>query len=304
MMKRIDYELPVSEGYVLKGHIWEAEDAKAIVMLCHGMAEHIERYDNFATFLANNNYTVVGYDQRGHGKTAGSVENLGYMSDDDNFVALVEDLHETNKMVKEKYPNMKIFLLGHSMGSFVSQRYIQLYGDTIDGVVLSGSALNKGLLFSVGYKLAKGICKKHGRKYHSELMNNMSFGSYNKKFKPNRTEYDWLSRNEENVDKYIADPFCGTLFTVSFFMDMIHLFLVMGKEFDKVRKDLPIYIMSGEMDPVGSMGKATKKLAEEYKKNGVKDVELKLYPEGRHEMLNEINKEEVYANVLSWLNSK
>lgn len=303
-MKRIDYELPVSEGYVLKGHIWEAEDAKAIVMLCHGMAEHIERYDNFATFLANNNYTVVGYDQRGHGKTAGSVENLGYMSDDDNFVALVEDLHETNKMVKEKYPNMKIFLLGHSMGSFVSQRYIQLYGDTIDGVVLSGSALNKGLLFSVGYKLAKHICKKHGRKYHSELMNNMSFGSYNKKFKPNRTEYDWLSRNEENVDKYIADPFCGTLFTVSFFMDMIHLFLVMGKEFDKVRKDLPIYIMSGKMDPVGSMGKATKKLYEEYKKNGVNDVELKLYPEGRHEMLNEVNKEEVYANVLAWLNSK
>ena len=301
-MKKIDYELPVSEGYVLKGHIWENESPKAVVMLCHGMAEHIARYDDFATFLANNGYIVVGYDQRGHGATAGSVENLGYMSDNDNFVALVEDLHETNKMVKEKYPNLKIFLLGHSMGSFVSQRYIQLYSDTIDGVILSGSALNKGLLFKVGYKLAKHICKKHGRKYHSELMNNMSFGSYNKKFKPNRTEYDWLSRNEENVNKYIADPYCGTLFTVSFFMDMIHLFLIMGPDFANVRKDLPIYIMSGEMDPVGSMGKATKKLAEEYKKNGVSDVELKLYPEGRHEMLNEINREEVYQNVLNWIN--
>ncbi|MBP5551020.1 MAG: lysophospholipase [Bacilli bacterium] len=301
-MKKIDYELPVSEGYVLKGHIWEADAPKAIVMLCHGMAEHIARYDDFACFLAKNNYTVVGYDQRGHGETAGSVENLGYMSDDDNFVALVEDLHETNKMIKEKYPDMKVFLFGHSMGSFVSQRYIQLYSDTIDGVILSGSALNKGLLFKVGYKLAKSICKKHGRKYQSELMNNMSFGSYNKKFKPNRTEYDWLSRNEENVDKYIADPYCGTLFTVSFFMDMIHLFLVMQNDFDKVRKDLPIYIMSGDKDPVGSMGKATKALAEEYKKNEIGDVELKLYPDGRHEMLNEINKDEVYANVLEWIN--
>ena len=303
-MKKIDYELPVSEGYVLKGHIWEAENPKAIVMLCHGMAEHIARYDYFATFLADNDYTVVGYDQRGHGATAGSVENLGYMSDDDNFVALVEDLHKTNEMVKEKYPNMKVFLLGHSMGSFVSQRYIQLYSDTIDGVILSGSALNKGLLFKVGYKLAKSICKKHGRKYHSELMNNMSFGSYNKKFKPNRTEYDWLSVNEENVDKYIADPYCGTLFTVSFFMDMIHLFNIMVPDFNKVRKDLPIYIMSGAKDPVGSFGKATTKLYEEYKKNGVGDVELKLYPEGRHEMLNEVNKEEVYNNVLGWLNNR
>ena len=301
-MKKIDYELPVSEGYVLKGHIWEADEAKAVVMLCHGMAEHIERYDDFANFLANNHYTVVGYDQRGHGATAGSVENLGYMSDDDNFVALVEDLHKTNEMVKEKYPNMKVFLLGHSMGSFVSQRYIQLYGDSIDGVVLSGSALNKGLLFKVGYKLAKHICKKHGRKYHSELMNNMSFGSYNKKFKPNRTEYDWLSQNEENVDKYIADEYCGTLFTVSFFMDMIHLFLVMGDDFNKVPVDLPIYIMSGDHDPVGSMGKAVKKLYEVYKQNNVKDVEMILYPNGRHEMLNEINKEEVYNNVLAWFN--
>lgn len=302
-MRKQDYELSVSEGYVLKGHIWEADDAKAVIMLCHGMAEHIERYDDFASFLANHGYIVVGYDQRGHGKTAGSVENLGYMSDDDNFKALVDDLHKTNEMIKEKYPNMKVFLFGHSMGSFVSQRYIQLYSDTIDGVILSGSALNKGLLFKVGYKLARRICKKHGRKYHSELMNNMSFGSYNKKFKPNRTDYDWLSVNEENVDKYIADPYCGTLFTVSFFMDMINLFNVMCKEFDKVRKDLPIYIMSGDKDPVGSFGKATTNLYKEYKKNGVEDVELKLYPGGRHEMLNEVNKEEVYNNVLNWVNA-
>lgn len=285
----------------LIGNQYISENPVGVLMIIHGMAEHRKRYDDFATFMANNGYITIIYDQRGHGDTAGSLENVGYMSDIDNFNVLVEDAKCVNDKIRELYPSLPIYLLGHSMGSFVSQRYIELYGKTINGVVLSGSNYVKGLLFSMGRTLAKLVVTFKGRKHKSKLLDKMSFGSYNKAFKPNRTQFDWLSENEENVDKYIADEYCGGLFTCSYFMDLLGGFKNIIKNFEIVPSELPIFIIAGSMDPVGNASKGPNKLYENYLKDGMNDVEKKLYEGKRHEILNESNKEEVYNDVLSWI---
>ena len=297
-----EFELQVGNDVALKGYIYEPEqEIKGIIQICHGMAEHIKRYDDFMQFLCNNNFVVIGYDQRGHGMTAGSVEKCGYMDDSDNIEVLVHDVHKVNNYIKELYPNLPIYLFGHSMGSFVSQRYVELYDNEIDGLILSGSSYNKGLKINMGNWLASLITKIKGRTYISRLINNLSLGSYNKKFKDAKTEVDWLSREHENNIKYIEDEYCGMIFTVSFFKDLTNTFSLIASDLELINNDLPIYIMSGDSDPVGDFGKGTTKLFNNLKKVGINDLTLKLYKDGRHEMLNEINKEEVYNNILDWI---
>ena len=292
-----------NENITLYGDIFEpTENVKGIVHIVHGMAEHRVRYYEFCEFLAKNGYISVIFDQRGHGETCGAVDKQGYMSDYDNFNALVEDVKLVNAELKKQYPNQKYILMGHSMGSFVSQRYIELYSDSTDKVILSGTNYTKALLFKLGAIISKSIVKKQGRKAISKTLINMSFGSYNKAFKPNRTEYDWLSVNEENVDKYINDPYCGADFSASYFMDLIVGFNTIAKNYDKIRKDLPIYMFSGDKDPVGAFGKGVKKLYKKYNKISIQNVSIKLYENKRHEMLNEKNKEEVYNDILTFIN--
>ena len=302
--KQIQFESNTyDEKQTLFADVFEPNnDAKGIVEIVHGMAEHRKRYEEFAAFLANNSYITVIYDQRGHGETCGSVENQGYMSDVDNFDAMVQDAYLVNQEIKKIYPDKLFILMGHSMGSFICQRYIELYADSIDKVILSGTNFTKSLLFKLGTVIAKSEVKKHGRKYISKKLINLSFGSYNKAFKPNRTDYDWLSVNEENVDKYILDPYCGADFSASYFMDLIINFNTIAKNYNKIPTNIPVYLFSGAKDPVGNMGKGVKKLFTKYQKLGLKNIEMKLYENGRHEMLNETNKEEVYQDVLNWIN--
>lgn len=303
MSKKESFSFQANNDVVLKGNFYiPNDDIKSIVVICHGMAEHIERYDEFASFLANNNILVCGYDQRGHGKTLLSMDDMGYMSDNDNFNVLVNDLFEIVKFVKDKFPNLSVTIIGHSMGSFVLQRYIELYGTSIDRAILSGSSLNKGFMINLGYYIAKIITKFKGRRYKSKLMDNLSLGAYNKPFKPNRTKVDWLSTNKENVDKYINDELCGKMFTVSYFKDLLNGFRTINKNFELVPRKLPLYIFSGADDPVGNMSKGTKALYNKYNQINMENIELKLYPNGRHEMLNECNKAEVYSDVLNWIN--
>lgn len=300
-MKR-DFNLQVSNDTILKGYLYEpTTEAKGIIQICHGMAEHIGRYDNFMNFLCDNGYVVVGYDQRGHGMTAGSVENCGYMSDSDNIEVLVEDVHKVVEHIKNAYPEKNIYLFGHSMGSFVSQRYVELYNNEISGLILSGSSYNDGLIIKLGNILASMITKSKGRKHISRFINNLSLGSYNKKFKPAKTSVDWLSRDNENNVKYENDEYCGMIFTVSYFKDLTNCFKLIAKDLELINNKLPIYIMSGDNDPVGNFGKGTTLLFTKLKKVGISDLTLKLYKDGRHEMLNEINKEEVYKNILEWV---
>jgi len=293
------------DGLEIFVYKWEPEGikVKGVVQISHGMAETAKRYERFAKTLTDNGYIVYANDHRGHGETAGSVENLGYLGDDKGFERLVDDIHQLSLIIKSESPNVPLFLFGHSMGSFVAQRYIMLYGDILDGLILSGSNGKQGIALDAGIKLAKREIKKHGRKSQSPKLNNLTFGGYNRYFKPSITEFDWLSSDREEVNKYIEDPYCGTIFTTGFFYDfMIGLKTVENKNnFNMIPKDLPIYIFSGDKDPVGKFGKGVVNLFNRYKDIGVEDLSYKLYKDGRHEMLNEINRKEVMKDVIAWL---
>lgn len=294
------------EGAEIVGYSWAPDDrveVKGIVQIAHGMAETGARYERFAKTLTDNGYIVYINDHRGHGKTAKTVENLGYLAESEGFKWLVEDLHQLSGIIKKENSTLPLFLLGHSMGSFVTQRYIMLYGQELKGAILSGSNGKQGIMLHIAQFLAKVEVIKKGRRAKSERLVKMSFGNYNKTFKPNRTEFDWLSKDAAEVDKYINDPFCGTVFTGGFFYDLLTGLIEIEKKRNiaKVPKELPIYIFSGEKDPVGKQGKGIIQLFNTYKGIGIKDVTYKLYKEGRHEMLNETNREEVMSDVIAWL---
>lgn len=300
-------EFKSEEGTKIFVYVWKPDEdvkVKGVVQLAHGMAETAKRYERFAEVLVKEGFVVYANDHRGHGKTAGSLKELGYLADKDGFEWLVEDIHQLSGIIKQEYPDLPLFLLGHSMGSFAVQRYIMLYGDDLKGAILSGSNGKQGVMLSVATLLAGKEVKRHGRKAASGKMNQMFFGSYNDKFKPNRTDFDWLSRDKEEVDKYVEDPFCGTVFTGGFFYDFTSgLKNVEDKaNLNLIPKNLPIYIFSGDKDPVGKYGKGVTRLYNTYKKYGIKDVTLKLYPGGRHEMLNEINRDEVMKDAVEWIN--
>lgn len=276
---------------------------KGVVQIAHGMAETAKRYEGLAKVLTSNGYIVYANDHRGHGKTAGNLDNVGYLGNKDGFELLVKDMYQLSTIIRTEHKDLPLFLLGHSMGSFATQRYMMLHGDKLKGVVLSGSSAGQALLHKIAFLLAEREVKKIGRKARSKKMNKLTFGNYNKKFKPNRTEFDWLSRDHAEVDKYMADPYCGGIFTAGFFSDFMTGFKVIDEDSNValVPKNLPILIFSGDQDPVGNYGKGVRKLYNKYKKNSIKDVTLKLYSGGRHEMLNETNKEEVMTDVLNWL---
>ena len=276
---------------------------KAVVQIAHGMAETASRYERFAEKLTGQGYAVYANDHRGHGKTAKEVDRVGDLGED-GFNNMIKNMHHFQEIIKKENSNLPFFILGHSMGSFLLQRYISLYGKELDGAILSGSSGREGILLDIARWLAKREIKKIGRKGKSVTLDKLSFGSYNKAFKPNRTGFDWLSRENKEVDKYIKDPFCGGVFTAGFFYDLFNgLKLVQAKkEMEKIPLDLPIYIFSGAKDPVGKSGKGVLKLVKTYKRLGIKDLSYKLYEGGRHEMLNEINRDEVMQDTIDWLN--
>jgi alpha-beta hydrolase superfamily lysophospholipase len=291
------------EIFVYKWLPDENVQLKGIVQIAHGMAETSARYQGFAKALTNEGFIVYANDHRGHGKTAGKVEKLGNIGVD-GFNSMVENMHGLNEIIKEENSNLPIFLFGHSMGSFLTQRYICLYGSDLQGAIISGSCGKQGIIIDIARLIAKIEILKIGRDGKSNKLNKLSFGSYNNSFKPNRTAFDWLSSDNKEVDKYIADPFCGTIFTAGFFYDFLGCLkdIANVREIANVPKELPIYIFSGDKDPVGKNGKGVLKLANAYKKHGISDLSYKLYKDGRHEMLNETNKAEVICDVIKWLN--
>lgn len=301
------FKFTAMDGVIINVHKWGLEEGQAIkgvVQISHGMAEWAYRYDYFAKALNREGYIVYANDHRGHGLTAPSMEDVGYISDNDGFFDKVEDMRELNQLIREEHPSLPVVLFGHSMGSFLSQRYIQLYGSDLVGVILSGSNGKQGPIINLGIALAYLEMKFKGRRHRSRLLDKLSFGSYNRAFPDNRTKFDWLSRDEKLVDRYIEDPYCGGIFTSSFFYDFLRglKMITRRKNLEAVPKNLPIYIFSGSMDPVGGFGKGVEKLKEMYQTHGLKEVSLVLYPEGRHEMLNEINRDEVIEDIVRWLN--
>lgn len=295
------------EGKEIKCYKWNFnKKPKAIIQIVHGMTEYALRYNYFAEKLCENGYNVYAHDHRGHGETSMEDEERGYIADNEGFDLLVEDVQELTNIIKEENPNVPIILFGHSMGSFVSQRYIELYGDKIDGVILSGTNGRPDKITKLGILISKCEMKVRGRRAKSHLMDKLSFGNFNSNFKPNRTKYDWLCSVEEEVDKYIESPMCGFICTTSYYYDLIRGLWEINKKdnLKSIPKNLPIFIFAGDKDPVGDFGKGIIRLYETYKEIGILDLKYKLYKDGRHEMLNEKNKDEVIFDIVKWINEK
>ena len=296
------------EGVNISYYKWtpDIENVRGVIQIAHGMTETAIRYDYFAKRLCEKGYVVYAHDHRGHGDTAKTREDLGYIADNDGFYWMINDIKELTDIIKQENKGKKLMLFGHSMGSFLSQRYFQLYGNDIDALILSGSNGKPKNITKLGAIVARIEMKIKGRKAKSKLMDKLSFGGFNKNFKPNRTEYDWLCSVEEEIDKYIEDEKCGFICSTSFYYDLIKgLWDIHKKEnLRSMPKDIPIYIFAGDKDPVGYFGEGIVNLYKTFKSIGIKDVEYKLYKNGRHEMLNENNKDEVIFNIIKWLDSK
>lgn len=239
-------------------------------------------------------------------KTAGSLEKVGYFAPKNGWHLVTDDLKQLTDIIAEQNPGLPLFLLGHSMGSLLIRTYLTKYSDPIKGVILSGTSGESGFIVKMGKMVSKTLTFIKGKEAPCKMLDHMSFGKFNQAFKPNRTKSDWLSRDESAVDKYIEDPYCGAVFSTQFFNDMLT-----GVDYNnqpeniaKISKDLPIYFIAGSLDPVGAKGEGVRKVFNSYQKAGIKDVELKLYAEARHEILNETNKLEVYEDILKWISKR
>ena len=273
---------------------------KAILQLSHGMCEFIGRYRDFAAFMAQNGYVVCGNDHLGHGDTAAGPQEYGFFGPEGRYFVL-KDLKQMNEQVRARYPGLPLILLGHSMGSFFARWFAAKYPEAIDGLIISGTG-GKNPAASMGIGITGLLSKLRGPTYRSGLVNKMAFGAYLKQIDKPRCAYDWISRDEEIVSRYARDPRCTFIFTVNGFHEMLSVLKEVSSAAwaAQLSKTTPVLLFSGDKDPVGDYGKGVQQVFEWIKAAGVEDVQLKLYPEGRHEMLNEVNRAEVYKDVLTW----
>lgn len=289
-------QLTTFDGLPLTARVWIADSPKATIQILHGMAEHCERYQPFAEYLQAQGFNLIAHNHRGHGERLPQ----GHFKDSDGWKAVLEDVSSVQKLAN---PNLPIFLFGHSMGSFIARSWAANYAHKLKGLILSGSNQQNPALFYMARTLAKGLSLVNGQKAPSKLMDFLSFGEFNKAFKPNKTQFDWLSGDETAVQAYINDPQCGFLCSTQFWVDFMGGLIEVNKigSLEKLPNSLPVLLLSGEKDPVGRMGKGVPLLAQKLYQTGHSKVELKLYPDGRHEMLNEVNAAQVFADILQWL---
>lgn len=302
MIKKTDF-FQMDDGVKIAFYCWLPEtEPRAVLQIAHGMAEYAERYGHFAEFLCENGIAVYANDHRGHGKTAGSPEHLGYFSDEHGWVKVVTDMRSLTKIIQQDYPQTPVFLMGHSMGSFLARTYITLYDD-IQGVILSGTGAQPQLLVKFARVLAGLHVRIKGAKIASPFFDNMVMAPLNKKFET-EGKNAWLTRDKSVVEAYNKDPYCGFVCSYGFFRDFFYgLDYISNKEHNQwIRFTLPIYIISGAYDPVGDFGKGPEKVAALYRGLQIEDVHIDLYEGARHELINEINREQVFRDILDWLN--
>jgi alpha-beta hydrolase superfamily lysophospholipase len=298
-------QFKASDGATICYHQWSPknEHVRALVVIAHGMAEHAVRYNEFAEFLNSQGFKVYAPDHRGHGSTAGNPENTGIFASRQGWWKVVDDLRNMIEIAKSENPGMQTFLLGHSMGSFLVRTYLCSYGKQVDGVILSGTGINPKAVVIGGRLVAKISSFVKGQNHRSKLLDKLSFGQFNKKY---NSPFQWLTRDNEIVERYISDPFCGQIFTSGFFVDLFEGLLFIGNHNNLMRipKMLPVLIVSGSDDPVGDYGKGVLKVYNMYQDIGMVDVIFKLYDGARHEILNEVNRSEVYNDLVKWMKHK
>lgn len=281
----------------------EAEKPVCILQIVHGMTEYIDRYDEFARYMAERGILVVGDDHLGHGKSVRAGEPYGYFCKHDAPTVLVRDEHRLKKLMQKKYADVPYIILGHSMGSFITRNYLLRYGKGIDGVIIMGTGMppKPVLLTGIALSTIQGLI--YGGDHVCKFIDKISFGSYNKRIDMTKEPGNWLSKNEENLMKYAGDPMCSFTFTANGFQTMFRLIYNLHdrEKLKKMPPELPVIFLSGEDDPVGDYGKAVKQVYQSFREIGMENVQIKLYPKDRHEILNELDREDVYGDIYRWI---
>ncbi len=279
------------------------EGARGIFHIAHGMCEHAGRYARLAQALCAAGWAVYANDHRGHGRTARGSGELGFFASEGGFQRVVRDLAQLIAREQEAHPGRPVVLFGHSMGSALAQEYLIEHGGALQGAVLSGASGKPSALVDAGRLLARAERRRLGERGKSQLLQSMSFDGFNKLFAPTRTSFDWLSRDRAEVDGYMADPHCGFPATTSLWVDVLDAMVEIARPERQARipKDLPLYVFSGSRDPVGGPLRGVSQMIEAYRAAGLRRVTPRFYAGGRHEMLNEINREEVVRDLLAWL---
>lgn len=290
----------------IHGCRWTPEgEVKAIVQIVHGITEVVERYDEFARFLNGKGILVVAEDHMGHGKSIDNGGTKGFF--DGGWDAAVEDTYRLLTDTRLEFPQVPYILFGHSMGSFMARTILFRYPDSgIGAAIICGTAWMPDAVVGVGHSAAKLICKMIGERTPSHRLHSMIFGSYNSRLEHPRTRYDWLSRDTKKVDEYIAHPMCGFTASCGLLRDMVGGIGLIQKKENLARMDrsLPVYFIAGGEDPVGDYGRGVTLAGEKFRAAGMEDVTVKLFPLCRHEILNEINRQEVFESVFAWIHQK
>ncbi len=294
--------LPAADEHAIPFRVWPAERPGATLLISHGMSEHVGRYAPFAEYLAARNVSTWAVEHRGHGARCPS-DDRGHYADHDGWRKTVSDLNRLKRHAFEQNPDLPLILLGHSMGSYVALAAVMAEAESYAGLLLTGSGLNPKLLLRLGLAATWFEILRSGVRGKSTLMNAATFQTFNRRFRPNRTAFDWLSRDSEQVDRYIADPLCGFACTNRFWLDLLHgqLDLYALKKRHTLPADLPVRLISGSEDPVGRFGSGVHKLEKLLRTGGVSNVSVELIPGARHEVLNEIDRDTTWAGIGDWI---
>ncbi len=303
--RREKFSFPSSDGIntvSAEAFIPVGADIVGIVTLSHGMRDYVGRYLNLAEYLTERGYILAGNDHLGHGETAASADDLGYFAAKDGYSFVLDDLYRMNAEIRNRYPSLPVVLMGHSMGSFLSRLYAEKYSDSIDGVIIHGTG-GRNPLLGVGKALIALIRKIKGDRHRSPLVTGIAFGSYNKNFDKSEGDEAWLTRDGGQIKGRDTDPFCVFTFTAAGYADLFNMIGLCNSDahFSAYPKSLPTLILSGGDDPVGDYGKGVRFVYDKLSAAGVEKLSMKLYPGARHELFNETNRQEVFADIYGWL---
>jgi alpha-beta hydrolase superfamily lysophospholipase len=303
-MKTENFTLTAVDGVELFVYRWLPEQPPvAVVQIAHGLAEHAGRYARLAESLTAAGYAVYANDHRGHGRTVKSPDDLGIFAEDGGWRKCVDDLWQLNRHMAGAHPRLPIVLLGHSMGSTLAEHFMGEHGNALAGVVLSGANGNPSPLAAMGRGITRAERLRLGARGKSKLVQSLTFEAFNKKFAPTRTEFDWLSRDPAEVDKYVADPLCGFAATTQLWVDLLDGWGEVSSRAhrERVPEDLPIYVIAGGRDPVSGNTRQLESWLADYRAAGFSKLEHCFYPGARHEVFNETNRAEVTRDLLGWL---
>lgn len=277
---------------------------RGVVQIIHGMCEYAERYAPFAEFLAANGYIVCAEDHAGHGKSAATAADLGWFNEEHSFDTVIADIRTLHKMIKKETAGLPYIVLGHSMGSFFCRKYISLYGNELAGAIIMGTGFKGSPLMNTALTMTRLNATFKGWRNRSNFIDSLAFGSYNKRFKSENNSLSWLSVDTENTDKYMADELCGFKFTNNGYFILFSAIksACSNKTIAAVPKNLPVYFVAGDCDPVGDYGKGVIKAYGKFKNAGIQKVDITLYEGARHEILNEVCKQQTYADLLDFIN--